>query len=101
MPRCSLALSRLPGFGARFLHKARATARIHYLGMVQVLDFGCAGSLLYIDMKVQDGDDLGQALKDLCAEGKWFRLDQTVELVREVCVALRYAHGQRGCCAPT
>jgi serine/threonine protein kinase len=83
-----------PDFQARFLQEARTAARLDHPGIVKVFDFAKSGSLLYIVMEFLPGDDLRQMLQDLKTSGKWIVLSEGVQLVRQVCLAIEYAHQQ-------
>lgn len=86
--------ARRADFRERFLLEARTAARLNHAGIVQVHDFGQEKEILYIVMEFIPGDNLYQMLQDLRAQGKWIRLDEALELVRQVCLALDYAHRQ-------
>jgi serine/threonine protein kinase len=84
--------ARRPDFRARFLQEARTAARLDHPGIVKVYDFGQAGTHLYIVMEFISGQNLGQMLKDLRASNQWLLLPEAIQLIREVCLALDYAH---------
>jgi eukaryotic-like serine/threonine-protein kinase len=86
--------ARQPAFQERFLQEARTAARLDHPGVVKVFDFGQDHSLLYIVMQFVPGDNLGQMLQDLRQKGKWILLNEGVELVRQVALALDYVHKQ-------
>jgi eukaryotic-like serine/threonine-protein kinase len=79
-------------FQDRFLQEARTAARLDHPSIVQVYDFGQTQGLLYIVMEFIPGDNLGKMLKDLRAGGKWILLPESVNLIRQVALALDYAH---------
>ncbi len=84
--------ARQPNFQERFLQEARTAARLSHPGIVQVYDFGYTRSLLYIVMEFISGDNLRKMLADLRANGRWILLPEAIELTRQVCLALNYAH---------
>jgi serine/threonine protein kinase len=84
--------ARQPNFQERFLQEARTAARLSHPGIVQVYDFGYTRSLLYIVMEFIPGDNLRKMLNDLRANGRWILLPEAIELTRQVCLALNYAH---------
>jgi eukaryotic-like serine/threonine-protein kinase len=86
--------ARRADFRERFLLEARTAARLNHPGIVQVHDFGQENEILYIVMEFIPGDNLYQILQDLRKQEKWMRLDESVELIRQVCLALDYAHRQ-------
>lgn len=79
-------------FQDRFLQEARAAARLHHPGIVQVHDFGVAEPWLFIVMEFIPGDNLSSMLSDLRRAGQWIPLTEAVELVRQVALTLDYAH---------
>jgi serine/threonine protein kinase len=81
-----------PNFQERFLQEARTAAKMDHPGIVQVFDFGQQGNLLFIVMEFVPGENLRQLLKFLKKSGKWIGLEEAVQLVRHVCLAIHYAH---------
>ncbi len=86
--------ARQPNFQERFLQEARTAARMDHPGIVQVHDFGQDRSQLYIVMEFIPGDNLGKMMRDLRAQKKWIMLPESIALIRQVAVALDYAHRQ-------
>lgn len=86
--------ARQPNFRERFLQEARTAARLDHPGIVQVYDFGQEHSHLFIVMELIRGANLRQMLQDLKAEGKWIPLDEAVQIIRQVALAMDYAHRQ-------
>jgi serine/threonine protein kinase/uncharacterized membrane protein len=86
--------ARQPTFRERFLQEARAAAALDHPGIVRVHDFGEAQSYLFIVMEFIAGDDLRQMLQDLKATNQWVVLSEAVQLLRQVCLAIDYAHHQ-------
>jgi eukaryotic-like serine/threonine-protein kinase len=87
-----LHMASQPGFQERFLQEARTAARLDHPGIVKVYDFGKSDSQLYIVMEFISGANLGHILKDLRAKNQWLLLPEAVQLVRQVALALDYAH---------
>ncbi len=87
-------IARRPDFRERFLQEARTAARLSHPGIVKVFDFGQEASHLYIVMEFIAGANLRQLMQDLRAEGRWMMLDESVRLLREVALALDYAHDE-------
>ena len=85
-------IARQADFEARFLQEARSAAKLDHSGIVQVYDFDQAQNRLYIVMKLIAGANLRQMLEELKETGKWIPLDEGVQLVRQVSLALDYAH---------
>ncbi len=86
--------ARLPNFQERFLQEARTAARMDHPSIVQVYDFGSDRSLLYIVMKYIPGDNLEKMLRDLRAKKQWILLNEAVQLISQISLALGYAHRQ-------
>jgi eukaryotic-like serine/threonine-protein kinase len=75
----------------RFLREARALAALRSPYIVQVIDFGSEGEIVYLVMELLEGRTLGQRLK---AEGK-LSVAETNRIMRQVCRAMSHAH-ERG-----
>jgi serine/threonine protein kinase len=86
--------ARLPDFQERFLQEARTAARMANPGIVQVYDFGHDRSLLYIVMEFIPGDNLEKMLRDLRSRNEWIYLYEGLEIIKQVSLALDYAHRQ-------
>lgn len=90
--------SRLPNFQERFLQEARTVARLSHPNIVQVFDFGQQVvdevQQLYIVMEFIPGQNLSLALKDYQSRSQSFPLLEAVEMMRQVALALDYAHHQ-------
>jgi serine/threonine protein kinase len=86
--------SRQPTFRGRFLQEARTAAALDHPGIVRVHDFGEAQSYLFIVMEFIPGDDLRQMLQDLKAAHQWIVLSEAIQLLRQLCLAIDYAHHQ-------
>ena len=89
-------VGRDPAFAERFLREARTLARLNHPHIVQVYDFGQTGAvvidgeerpgLFYFLMEYVDGANL----RDAMAAG--LKPGQALEVVRQICEALRFAH---------
>ena len=77
-----------PGFSERFLRKARAVAQLNHPNILPILDFGQAGDLSYIVMKLVSGGTLRDRLRDA------IELDETAHLIEQIAAALDHAHGR-------
>ncbi|MDI1445983.1 serine/threonine-protein kinase [Polyangium sp. 6x1] len=73
---------------ARFEREAQASAVIKSPNVVQVYDYGVEGDCPYIVMELLDGEDLERRLVRV---GR-LSLEATVDIVEQVCKALRRAH---------
>ncbi len=85
-------IAKQPNFQERFLQEARTAAHLDHPSIVQVYSFGQYRSMPYIVMKFIPGDNLEKMLHDLKASGKWLLLNETIQMVRQVSLALDYAH---------
>ncbi len=86
--------ARQPDFQERFLQEARTAARLDHPSVVQVFDFGSSKSYLYIVMEFIPGANLKDLLKGLSEKGKWILLNEGLEIIKQVALALDYAHRQ-------
>ncbi|OGO29778.1 MAG: hypothetical protein A2Z16_14905 [Chloroflexi bacterium RBG_16_54_18] len=86
--------ARQPNFQDRFLQEARSAARLDHPGIVQVHDFGQDHSFPFIVMEYIPGDNLEKMLRKLREQGKWIPLIEAAQLVRQLCLAIDYAHRQ-------
>lgn len=84
--------ARLPEFRARFLQEAQTAARLEHAGIVKVQDFVETSELLYIVMEFIRGNNLQQLLESQRSQGQWIPLNEAVQLIRQVGLALDYAH---------
>jgi len=77
-------------FVARFRREALSAARLQHPNIVQVFDSGqdAESQRHYIVMEYVDGPSAA----DLLREDKQLRIEQTVDIVRDACHGLDYAH---------
>jgi tRNA A-37 threonylcarbamoyl transferase component Bud32 len=81
-------------FQQRFLNEAQVAAQLDHRGIVKVYDYRQDDDRLYIVMEYIAGGNLSEMLAQLRSRQQWFSLREAVQLVREVAVALSYAHGK-------
>ena len=86
------SLSHNSEFRDRFLQEAQSGARLKHPGIVQVHDIGEQGDFLYIVMDFVSGENLVSRMKALRAENRTMPAEEAIELVRQVSLALAYAH---------
>ena len=86
------SLSHNQDFRDRFLQEAQSGARLKHPGIVQVHDVGEEGDYLFIVMDFIAGENLSTRMKALWAEKHPMPLEEALELVRQVSLALAYAH---------
>jgi hypothetical protein len=77
-------------FAARFRQEALTLAKLTHPGIVNIIEAGEAGGLLYLVMEFVDGSDLAHRLR---LEGR-LSTDQVLQVLVPVCDALEYAHRQ-------
>ncbi|UQA55376.1 serine/threonine protein kinase [Polyangium aurulentum] len=75
---------------ARFLHEARAAARIKNANVVQTIDHGAQGHVAYIVMEMLEGESLGRRLSRTGTVPP----PDMVRIFRELARALEKAHAQ-------
>lgn len=78
-----------PRSKARFLREAMAAARLHHPHIVPVFDVGTEGDICYIASALVEGPTLKAQ-----AASRAFSHRDAATLVRELSLALAYAHGQ-------
>ena len=79
-------------FQERFLQEARTAGQIDHVGVVKVYDFGQSQNHLYIVMEFLPGDNLGQMLRTLRKQKRWIVVNESLQIVRLVALALDHAH---------
>lgn len=76
----------------RFEREAQAIAKLEHPHIVSLYRYGEADGLLYMAMKFIEGADLGSVLA--CHRQKLVESGEVSRIVREICLALDYAHSQ-------
>lgn len=77
-----------PGFLVRFQREARAAASLSHPNVVAVYDVGSEGSTQYIVMELV----VGRTLKEVIREEAPLGTARIIDLGRQICEALDYAH---------
>jgi serine/threonine protein kinase len=77
-----------PSFQARFLEEARAAAKLSHPNIVTIYDFGHEHGSYFIVMEYVPGTDLKALLKQRSP----LPLDESVELMAQICAGVGYAH---------
>ncbi|GAB4574447.1 MAG: hypothetical protein Kow0077_21060 [Anaerolineae bacterium] len=80
---------------ARFKLEARAIANFEHPNIVSVYQYGETDALFFIAMKLVRGHTLSRVLRDHKRSGQPMPPKRVLEIVRDVCAALDYAH-ERG-----
>jgi serine/threonine protein kinase len=79
----------------RFLREARAIARLSHPRIVSIYQFGQSEDhLYYMAMKIIEGRDLRQILKEFGKNGKRIPVKHLMQILRDMADALDYAHSQ-------
>ncbi|HLP45106.1 MAG TPA: serine/threonine-protein kinase, partial [Candidatus Kapabacteria bacterium] len=72
----------------RFIREAQSTANLHHNNIVTIYDFGVEEEQLYIIMEYLAGQDLDE----LISAKKLPDIKDRLEIVRQICLGLDYAH---------
>ena len=75
----------------RFINEVRITRKIAHPNIVRVHDIGLMGDSLFISMEYVDGESLRNVL-DRRGPGARLSVRQSIYIVSQVCMALKYAH---------
>jgi tRNA A-37 threonylcarbamoyl transferase component Bud32 len=86
--------ARQTNFQERFLQEARTVARLNHPNIVQIYDFGQDQSQLYIVMEFIPGINLSKRLKELGERSQRLPVNETVQMIHSIALALDYAHRQ-------
>ena len=75
----------------RLKREAKSVGQLEHPNIVTLYDAGEAGSLFYLAMQFVQGE----TLQDRIDHQRWFNIREILELFRQICAGLDYAH-QRG-----
>jgi serine/threonine-protein kinase len=78
----------------RFEREAQAIAQLEHPHIVRLYRYGEADGLLYMAMQYVEGADLGSVLDSYREDGAFIEPDEASRIIREVCLALDFAHGR-------
>lgn len=81
-------LSRDNEFAKRFEIEAKAISLLQHQNIVSIYDYGEENGLQYFAMQFVDGTDLGRYI----SENKMLPLAEVIDLSKQICRGLRYAH---------
>jgi serine/threonine-protein kinase len=84
-------LSQNPEFAAMFTAEAKLCARLNHPNIVQVFEFSAVGEELFLAMEYVNGVNLIEVLNRL-PQNVPIPIGMAVQIVRDVCRALAYAH---------
>ena len=79
-----------PGAFARFQNEAKIACQLSHQNIVTVHDFGITSDKMYLVMDFVEGQTLAQILDDKT----FLPWQRAVEIAKQICTALEYAHGQ-------
>lgn len=75
-----------------FLQVGRTILSWRHSGIARVFDVGQHDALTYLVREFTPGANLQQLLEEMRVQGEWINLAEAVQLARQVCLALDYAH---------
>ncbi len=78
----------------RFEREAQAIAQLDHPHIVRLYRYGEAEGVLYMAMQYVEGADLGSVLASYRQDGEFIEPDEARRIIREVCLALDYAHSK-------
>jgi serine/threonine protein kinase len=81
-------------YTVRFEREAQAIAKLEHPHIVRLYRYGRDRDLLYIAMQYVDGADLKAILDSYQAGREYVEPEEASRIVRQICLALDYAHGQ-------
>jgi eukaryotic-like serine/threonine-protein kinase len=81
-------------YTTRFEREAQAIAQLNHPHIVQLYRYGEADGVLYMAMQYVQGADLATILDSYRQHGELMPPADAVRVIREVCLALDYAHGR-------
>ncbi|MFH0920260.1 MAG: serine/threonine-protein kinase [Fibrobacterota bacterium] len=80
--------SRNEEFLTRFTTEATAVSRLEHQNIVGIYDFGTEDGRMYIAMRYVEGISLAQKI----GKEKTLSVEETLDITRQLCRALKYAH---------
>ena len=86
------SLTERPDFQERFTQFARASAGLTHPALVGVTDFGQVDTWFYLVMDLIPGQNLLRLLSTLRKSKRWLPLPEAVQMVRQICQTLAFAH---------
>ncbi len=78
----------------RFKLEARAIASFEHPNIITVYQYGAVEHLFFIAMKLVQGQTLARVLRDSRRQDSYLPPQRVLEIVRDVCAALDYAHAR-------
>ncbi len=81
-------------YTTRFEREAQAIAQLEHPHIVRLYRYGETDDLLYMAMQYVEGVDLGTVLSSYRADQEFIEPREVSRIIREICVALDYAHAK-------
>ena len=81
-----------PDYASRFEREAQAVAQLDHPHIVRLYRYGETEGLLYMAMQYIQGANLGDVLTSYRADKEFIEPADAQRIIREVCLALDYAH---------
>jgi serine/threonine protein kinase len=81
-------------YAVRFEREAQAIAKLEHPHIVRLYRYGRDKDLLYMAMQYVDGADLEAILDSYQADREYVEPEEAARIVRQICLALDYAHAQ-------
>ncbi len=78
----------------RFEREAQAIARLEHPHIIRLYRYGEVDGMLYMAMQYVEGASLQFLLDSYREDGKFMEPDEANRIIREICLALDYAHGK-------
>ncbi|HEX7976536.1 MAG TPA: protein kinase [Anaerolineales bacterium] len=88
------SITELPNFIENFNQAASAAAHLDHPNLIQVFGSGQALGVYYLVLETIPGPDLEQMLADLHRDGQWVLMNEAVQLVRQLALAMEYVRSQ-------
>lgn len=83
-----------PDYVMRFEREAQAISQLDHPNIVKLFRFDEQDGWLYMAMQYVEGTDLGVTLANYRAEKKYIEPEHVSRIIREICLALDYAHSK-------
>ena len=83
-----------PDYVMRFEREARAISQLDHPNIVKLFRFDEQDGWLYMAMQYVDGVDLSVTLASLRSEKRYIEAQDASRIIREICLALDYAHSK-------
>lgn len=81
-----------PDLRQLFLQEAEVAAQLEHPGIVPVYHVSGEGNLLFLVMELIPGGNLAELMASLRRKRQWLPVSEAVEIVRQIALALQYAH---------